>query len=315
MNLFDTLLGGAGIAAGGLLTSEALGELSGIGDTAYSRSGEIGQQASDGTRFRGYGVTGPQGSVSVDPTGTTSLGLSDDMSALQDQLATGSQGLFSQATNQSPRYEDLMNQALGLGSDFMQRSEQGIAGRQDDIYEQIRAMQQPGEQRQNLALEERLAAQGRSGVSTNQYGGTPEQLALAKAQQEAQNQAAFQARGQALGEQQQQANLGSMFSGLGMQAGGQGLQERGQLMNMGQGMLQSSFMPQSSMLDMFNAGSQAFGFEDVARRQAANQLAEARMGGLDAFLGANLGRANLLGTIGSAALTGGSGLLSSSLNL
>ena len=61
------------------------------------------------------------------------------------------------------------------------------------IYDQIRAMQTPEEERQRTALENRLAAQGRLGVQTAQYGGTPEQLALEKAQAEARNQASLQA--------------------------------------------------------------------------------------------------------------------------
>mgnify|MGYP003130315399 FL=1 len=61
------------------------------------------------------------------------------------------------------------------------------------LYSDIRALQTPEEERQALALQNQLAAQGRLGVQTAAYGGTPEQLAYQKAVQEAQNQAAFQA--------------------------------------------------------------------------------------------------------------------------
>jgi hypothetical protein len=74
-------------------------------------------------------------------------------------------------------------------------------GRQQDIYNQLRSMQTPEEERQRLALEERLQAQGRGGIQTAQYGGTPEQLAMAKAQAEAQNQAGMMAMQQAGSEQ------------------------------------------------------------------------------------------------------------------
>ena len=63
----------------------------------------------------------------------------------------------------------------------------------DSLYSQIRSMQSPEEERQRLELENRLAAQGRLGVSTSAYGGTPEQLAMEKAQAEARNTASFQA--------------------------------------------------------------------------------------------------------------------------
>ena len=50
----------------------------------------------------------------------------------------------------------------------------------------MHAAQRPEEERQRLALEERLAAQGRLGTSSAAYGGaTPELLALSAAEREA----------------------------------------------------------------------------------------------------------------------------------
>ena len=66
-----------------------------------------------------------------------------------------------------------------------------------EVYDRIRATQLGEEERQRLALEERLASQGRLGVQTAMFGGTPEQLALAKAQESAQNQASLMAMQQA----------------------------------------------------------------------------------------------------------------------
>jgi hypothetical protein len=71
-----------------------------------------------------------------------------------------------------------------------------------------------------MALEERLFNQGRSGVSTNMYGGTPEQLAMAKAQGEAQNSASLAAIQQAQAERQQSLGEAQTFGGMfGQQAG------------------------------------------------------------------------------------------------
>ena len=97
----------------------------------------------------------------------------------------------------------------------MGRAGAGTSAREQDVFNRIRAMQTPEEQRQRLALEERLANQGRLGVRTNMFGGTPEQFALAKAQEEAQNQAALMAMQQAQQEQRQQAAIGAQFAGLG----------------------------------------------------------------------------------------------------
>ena len=50
--------------------------------------------------------------------------------------------------------------------------------REQAVFDRIRATQRPDEERQRLALEERLLSQGRLGTSSATYGGgTPEQLA------------------------------------------------------------------------------------------------------------------------------------------
>jgi hypothetical protein len=140
----------------------------------------------------------------------------------------------------------------------------------------------PERQRQSLALEERLAAQGRLGTSSAAYGGaTPEQMALATAQQEQLNQLGLQARQQALSEQQQYANLG-------------------------QGMLGAAYTPQSALLNVLQGGMGVAGLSDVGRRQAAMLQSQAQMSGLDAALQAQLGRGNLTGQ-GLSALSGALG--------
>jgi hypothetical protein len=63
-----------------------------------------------------------------------------------------------------------------LTQDPMQR-----ATREQDIFGRMQATLQPEQERARLGLEERLANQGRLGVRTAMFGGTPEQLALEKA--------------------------------------------------------------------------------------------------------------------------------------
>jgi len=136
----------------------------------------------------------------------------------------------------------------------MQQAGMGTGAREEDIYGRIRAMQTPEEQRQSMALEERLAAQGRLGVRTNQYGGTPEQLALEKAREEAQNQASLMAMQQAQQEQLQQANLGTNFATLGnqMAQGSQGL--LGGQLGLSQTAQQGAYIPQAALLDALQPG-------------------------------------------------------------
>ena len=135
----------------------------------------------------------------------------------QQALGLGSQGLATQAPSD---VEALRQQYAGLAGQSAGNVLGSTAGREADVYDRIRATQRPEEERQRMALEERLFNQGRSGVSTNMYGGTPEQLAMAKAQGEAQNQASLAAIQQAQAEQQQALGIAETFGGMfGQKAG------------------------------------------------------------------------------------------------
>jgi hypothetical protein len=129
----------------------------------------------------------------------------------------------------------------------------------------------PERERERLMTEERLAAQGRLGTSSAAYGGaTPEQLALANAQQEQLNRLGLQARGQALAEQQQAADLGK-------------------------GMFTQAYLPQAQQLNLLNAGVGSASLADIGRRFGTNLQAEAGLTGLDALLQSELGATNLTG--------------------
>ena len=126
-------------------------------------------------------------------------------------------GLFGQQVGGYGQGQDLRNLRSQYGG-LAQQAGQGLMvspeQRQADIYESIRATQLPEEQRQNLALEERLLGQGRLGISTDAYGGTPEQLAMAKAQAEAGNTASLMARQQAMAEGQQAMQNAQSLTGM-----------------------------------------------------------------------------------------------------
>ena len=135
----------------------------------------------------------------------------------QQALSMGAAGLGAQAPSD---VEALRQQYTQLASQTAGRALQDTAGREADVFERIRATQRPEEERQRLALEERMAQQGRLGVRTAMFGGTPEQFALAQAQEEAQNRASLAAIQQAQSERQQAVSEAQTFGGLfGQQAG------------------------------------------------------------------------------------------------
>lgn len=125
----------------------------------------------------------------------------------------GAQQQFGRA-EQPQDIQDLRSQygnlAMQAGQGLLSSPEQ----RQSDIYESIRATQRPEEERQALRMRENLLSQGRSGVRTADYGGTPEQLAMAKAQAEAQAGAALQARQMGMQEQQQGLQTAQALTGM-----------------------------------------------------------------------------------------------------
>jgi hypothetical protein len=253
----DVLLPGV---VGGLLTGEAYGRLSDIGREARTGAEALAAQQMEQTQFRPFTVTTATGAgmgTQVTPEGgiETTMGLSPQEVALQNQLLGGAGGFFGQAVQ--PR-----------------------EAREQAIFERMRRAQRPEEERQRLALEERLAGQGRLGVSSAAYGGaTPEMLAMATAQEEARNRAMLGAMQQAQAEQMQQATLGQQFLGAG-------------------------YLPQQQLMAATQPSQQLAALQNQLQIQGAGLFGEATMSGLEAQLVAEQARANLLGQTGTGLLQG-----------
>jgi len=254
MNL-EQILGLSALGAGGLLTGKAYKDLGEIGTTARREAGEIAQTGLEQTRFMPFTVTtGTGGALTTTPEGGLTVGMSPEEQAFQQQM-------------------------FGGAGQFYQQAMQPTQAREQAVFERIREAQRPEEQRQRLATEERLAAQGRLGLRTAQFGGAPEQFALAKAQEEARNQAMLSAMQQAQAEQMQQAQLGGQFMG-------------------------ASYTPQAQALNVLQAGMPAAQMAQRGQLQGAGLFGEAQMGGLEALLGSGLGQANLYGQLGTGLLSG-----------
>ena len=253
----DVLLPGV---VGGLLTGEAYGRLSDIGQQARTGAEALAAQQMEQTQFRPFTVTTATGAgmgTQVTPEGgiETTMGLSPQEQMLQQQLLGGAGGFFGQA--QTP-----------------------TQAREQAIFERMRRTQRPEEERQRLALEERMAAQGRLGLSSAAYGGaTPELLAMSTAQEEARNRAMLGAMQQAQVEQMQQAQLGQAFLGAG-------------------------YVPQQQLMAATQPAQQLAALQQQAQLQGAGLFGEATMSGLEAQLIAEQARANLLGQTGTGLLSG-----------
>lgn len=357
--MLEFLLGAGGT---GLLAS-AYSDLGKIGERGIALGTELAEEQLGQAEFRPYTITtgtGGRFGVTRDPaTGqlATTMSYSPQEQALSQALFGQAGQMLGQPTPGAMQMQragmdvfgrgqemigqpvfgvdptrDASTQAFGLGGQFMEQAGMSTADREAAIYERMRAAQRPGEERQALGLEERLAAQGRLGVRTAQYGGTPEQLAMAKAQEEAKNQAMLGAMGQAQAEQAQQAALGAQYAGLGtglagqaqglsaaqqaqalqaMQAG-QGFLGGSQALQAGQqqlgmGALAGAYLPQQQLIAALSPGQTAAASGQQAQLYGAGLFGEAMASGIDVLLGSALGQANLAGSLGGGLLGGALG--------
>ena len=249
-----------------------------LAEKGYSDIGKIGTEAQQA--LSGY----------TNEAGEFVPGLAQDLSGMLEfqpytvTSATGGQfgmmqdpetGQMSYQLDASPEERAFQEQALTDASMFFTEARTPIAQREQAVYDRMRAAMSPEEERQRLALEQRMAAQGRSGVRTAQFGGTPEQLALAKAQSEAQNQAMLSAMQFAGQEQQRQSQLGT-------------------------GMLAAGYVPQAQLLNALQPGMTASERQRQAMSEQAKSYGQTYASGLDALLQSGLGQASLAGGFGSS---------------
>ena len=217
------------------LGREAIGDVQALGRQAQERSTALAEQGRAGAEFKPYTVTSGLANIATTPEGGFGINLSPEQQALQAQLQGQAAGLFGQV-GQDP------------------------AAQQAAIFEQIRATQRPEEERQRLALEERMLSQGRLGLSSAAYGGaSPELLAQETARQEAMARASLGARTQALAEQEQ-ALRGAT------------------------GLLSAGYQPQREALNLLQTSAVPAGFADVGRRTGSQLQSQVGRVGLETGL-------------------------------
>lgn len=206
--------------------------------------------------------------------------ISNDSGYGMPQPTPQPQGGLEIGMSLSPEEQSMYEGLFGGAGQFFGQAQQPTAGREQEIFNRMRAAQMPEEQRQRLALEERLAAQGRLGTSSAAYGGaTPEMLAMATAQEEGRNRAMLGAMQQAQAEQMQQASLGQQFLG-------------------------SSYLPQQQLLAALQPGLTQQQMAQQAQQFGTGLFGETALSGIEAQLLAEQARANLLGGVGSNILAG-----------
>ena len=149
-------LGGAG--AIGYITEQGIDQARQLPSQLEEAAGRIAGNVGEAGAFRPYAVTTGAGSANFTPEGMTQ--------SLDPQSQQMVDSLRQQATQQAGMLGSVTPESL---------------------MQQMSALRAPQQARDQQQMDNRLAAQGRLGIQTNAYGGTPEQLAMQKAIQEQQS--------------------------------------------------------------------------------------------------------------------------------
>jgi hypothetical protein len=329
---------------GGLFgVNEGINQARQAGTDAQAMAATAGANAISNTAFKPFAVTSNTGNVNVGAAGGFDAQLTPQMQQLADLLRGTSEGftqeagtdfqdLFSQnlsafgTPDVNQAFGDVSNsvagglasQNLGAGGSREQTlidmlTGGGGAGRETEVFNRLEALQAPSREREQLALENRLFNQGRSGVSTSMFGGTPEQLAQAKAVEESRASSALgamdftqreqaqqsgqtlQALQQGLGESQLfgQLGLGGRQQALAEALGGTGsaataaelaLAQRGQAGELGLGFLEGSFEPNQQLLDLLGPAANFSSIAGAGQQQGATLAAELERAGIEGKL-------------------------------
>ena len=246
-------LGGAGLA----FAKQGYDQLGKIGERsydAYTGEGGLADELRGMSEFQPYTVTSATGS--------------------QFGMGLGENGEMDYNLSLSGTEQDLQNEQMRRAESMFALAEQNPAAREQEVFQRMMDSINPQRERERYELEQRLQGQGRLGVQTSMFGGTPEGLAMAKAQEEAYSQNMLGAMDFAGAEQTRQAALGT-------------------------GMLANAYIPQAQLLNAIQPGQTT---AEQRRSQMATQTGaygETYSTGLQALLSSALGQASQATSLGS----------------
>lgn len=255
-------LSGAGQLGAAVMPYQQSGEqidyLKQLTQQASTQAPLIGQQAAEAAKFTPFTVktaTGGQTELGAGGGYTQTLGTQEQ--AIQNALMGQAQSLAGQATPTA-----------------------------SSLFADMQAAQQGATARARLELENRLAAQGRLGVGTSMYGGTPEELALEKALQEQTSQNFLSA-------QQMAPQLaGAQLSNIGTALG-------------------TAYAPQQQQFAALGAASPFSQISQAAAQGQSEALYKGGIAGLESMIGGGGAVASLEGQRVNALADALSGLFSS----
>jgi len=327
------LLGAAGQIAA---TESAISRLRDLGaegkETIGMPAGSLYDTVAGATTFKPFSVYSLPGSVTTTGTGGTTFALSPEQQALEASLRTGGQSLYDIGI--MGRGQGAIDPATGLPTDdaragqadlislleqpgyrglkqdeYMQAFRDpfqapALAAGEQTLFDRIREIRMPEEERARVALQQQLVAGGRQGLQTAQYGGSPESFALNKAIEEQRSQDAIAAMNfarqdaqlladanlRAIQEGRADQELGSLTRLRALQQQAQEKQIAGQI---AESMIAGSYRPTEALIAQTQPSLNLADIATVAGRQLGGYGSELGRASLDYDLGAEGAAVNL----------------------
>jgi hypothetical protein len=248
--------------------------LSDYGSTLKNELTALGTQLAENSAFKGYGVTSGLGSTTVGSDGSVNLGVGQNA------------GMNSYANQQMANSQTMFNRAM-----------QDPASRQQDIYNQIMAAQNPQLNAMQAQSQARAQAMGRGGVRGSQFGGTAEDAAMARARVQGSNEAALGARQSAV---QELAQMGQMATQMGQ---------------LGQSAYQTSFLPMQQQMQLLQIAGADADRAQTGQLTGQGYLAQLGLGGAQVDVNAKKASSELRGNIIDSILDNAGGLWDSIFNI
>jgi len=330
------LINAIGAAGQIAATESAISRLRDLGaegkETIGMPAGSLYDTVAGATTFKPFSVYSLPGSVTTTGTGGTTFALSPEQQALEASLRTGGQSLYDIGI--MGRGQGAIDPATGLPTDdaragqadlislleqpgyrglkqdeYMQAFRDpfqapALAAGEQTLFDRIREIRMPEEERARVALQQQLVAGGRQGLQTAQYGGSPESFALNKAIEEQKSQDAIAAMNFARQDAQllADANLRAIQEGrtdqeLGsltrLRALQQQMQEKQTAGQIAESMIAGSYRPTEALIAQTQPSLNLADIATVAGRQLGGYGSELGRAALDYDLGAEGAAVNL----------------------
>jgi len=316
-------LSGLGNTAGQVYSIDrALSEanrISDLGNFINDFANQQGAVLNDSSQFKGYGITGTglgqtSGTVGADGAFNLNFGVTPNQTFANQGQAQRTAG-GSSMNVAGDRLRDAYQMVNGVNymdatNDAISNSVADPSARQQEIYNQMMAIQNPELNRQQMAQQAREYAMGRGGVRGTQYGGTAEDAAMARARADASRMAVVDAMKQADNERSMFSQMGANYGGLynqqtnNMANVAKLYQDRGMdRYNLGLKMEEMKYLPQDMQLKIMDQMMRGSDAAQTGQLTGLGYLNDMMLGGMGNNINAQKVSAELRGNLYNSLLS------------